>query len=107
LGLGPAPTASCDPAPGPQAMLQPSDTKSAKTHAARIKPVSLTAPARLTAPAKIDVLSPVTVKDSVAHTIDADSATPPVVMTRLPAPQDTLPSAQQEASTCLKVESDG
>ena len=107
LGLGPAPAASCNAAPGPQAMLQPSDTKAARGHAARVKQVSLIAPARLTAPTKIDALLPVTVKDSVVHTIDADSATPPVTMTRLPEPQIVLPDGQQDASACLKVESDG
>ena len=76
-----------------------------KNHPARIKPVSLTAPSRLSAPAKLDTLLPVTVKDSAVHTIDA--ATPPVVMTRLPSPLVTLPAGQRDASTCLKVESDG
>jgi hypothetical protein len=104
LGLGPAPAAGCELAPGPQAMLQPSDSKM-KNHSARIKPVSLTAPASLSAPTKLDTLMPVTVKDSAVHTIDA--ATPPVVMTHLPSPLVTLPAGQRDASTCLKVESDG
>ena len=85
-------------------MLRPSDTKT-KDHMARVKPVSLTAPTRLSAPTKIDTLMPVTVKDSVVHTID--TATPPVAMTRLPEPQVALPPGQHDASACLKVESDG
>jgi len=103
LGLGPAPAASCD-APGPVAMLHPSDTKT-KDRSAKVKPVSLTAPARLTAPTRIDARSPVTVKESVVHTID--SVTPPVAMARLPAPDMALPTGQRDASACLKVESDG
>ena len=106
LGLSPAPKASCDAAPGPQAMLRPSDTKT-KEHSMRVKPVSLTAPPRLSAPTQIDALLPVTVKDSVVHTIDADAAAPPMVMTHLPAPEAGLPPDQHGASTCLKVESDG
>ena len=106
LGLGPtpgpAPSANCD-APGPVAMLHPSDTK-AKDRTGKVKPVSLTAPARLTTPTRIDALSPVTVKDSVVHTID--SATPPVVMARLPEPR-VIPEGQRDAAACLKVESDG
>ena len=103
LGLGPAPSASCD-APGAVAMLHPSDAK-AKDRTIKVKPVSLTAPTHLTAPARIDALSPVTVKDSVVHTID--TATPPVAMARLPVPEVTLPAGQHDASACLKVESDG
>ena len=87
-------------------MLHPSDTKT-KDRPARVKPVSLTAPARLSAPTQIDALLPVTVKDSVVHTIDADTAAPPVVMTRLPDPQTARPAGQHDASVCLKVESDG
>jgi len=104
LGLGPAPVAGCEGAPGPVAMLRPSDSKT-KDHAVKVKPVSLTAPARLSAPTKIDVLSPVTVRHSEVHTID--TATPPVVMARLPEPQVALPSGQRDAAACLKVESDG
>ena len=106
LGLGPAPTASCDAASGPVAMLRPSDSK-AREHAVKVKPVSLTAPAHISAPTRIEALLPVTVKDSVVHTIDADAAAPPVSMARLPEPQAVLPSGERDASACLKVESDG
>lgn len=104
LGLGPTPKANCDATLAPQAMLRPSDTKT-KEKPGPIKPVSLRAPSRISAPAKIDALLPVTVKDSVVHTIDAD--TPPVMMTKLPTPQTALPPGQRDASVCLKVESDG
>ena len=85
-------------------MLHPSDAK-IRERPGTVKPVSLTAPPRLSAPVKIDALLPVTVKDSVVHTIDA--AAPPVVMTRLPSPDAILPNGQRDASACLKVESDG
>ncbi len=85
-------------------MLHPSDAK-IRERPGSVKPVSLTAPPRLSAPVKIDALLPVTVKDSVVHTIDA--AAPPVVMTRLPSPDAILPNGQRDASACLKVESDG
>jgi hypothetical protein len=104
LGLSPAPKAMCDAAPGPQAMLRPSDVKP-KDKTASVKPVSLHAPARLSAPGKIEALLPVTVKDSVVHTIDAD--TPPVITTAMPSPELVAPPAKGEASACLKVESDG
>ncbi len=106
LGLGPAPKSSCDTASGPQSMLRPSDVKP-REKPSQVKPVSLNGPVRVVAPGKITELLPVTVKDSVVHTIDADTASPPVVMTQLPSPQAAIPPGQHDASACLKVESDG
>ena len=71
--------------------------------------MSLSAPVRVTAPGKIAELMPVTVKDSVIHSIDAGAdaaAAPPVVMTQLPASQNLAPG-ERDATICLKVESDG
>ena len=71
LGLGPAPKASCDTASGPQAMLRPSDVKP-RERPSQIKPVSLNGPVHVVPPGKITELLPVTVKDSVIHTVDAE-----------------------------------
>jgi hypothetical protein len=104
LGLAPAPKASCDSVPGPQAMLRPSSAKG-KEPAAQAKLVSLRSPVRVTAPGTITALLPVMVRESVIHSID--TATPPVVMTQLPSPQASIAAGQRDASACLKVESDG
>jgi len=102
LGLGPVPKASCNAAPAPQAMLRPSGAKS-KEQTTPVKPVSLRTPVRVRAPGTITALLPVTVKESVIHSID--DAVPPVEMTSLP--QTGIPPGQHDASACLKVESDG
>jgi hypothetical protein len=104
LGLAPTPKASCDAAPGPQAMLRPSSAKG-KEPAAQAKLVSLRSPVRVTAPGTITALLPVTVRESVIHSIDTGA--PPVVMTQLPLPQASIAAGQRDASACLKVESDG
>jgi hypothetical protein len=104
LGLAPTPKASCDAAPGPQAMLRPSSAKG-KEPAAQAKLVSLRSPVRVTAPGTITALLPVTVRESVIHSIDTGA--PPVVMTQLPSPQASIAAGQRDASACLKVESDG
>jgi hypothetical protein len=84
LGLAPAPKASCDSVPGPQAMLRPSSAKGREA-AAQVKPVSLRTPVRVTAPGTITAL----------------------LMTQLPSPQTSIPAGQRDAAACLKVESDG
>jgi hypothetical protein len=115
LGLGPVPKESCEGSAAPMAAAPPSalHPAEAKPHdkAVRAKPTSFVIPSITpsAAPAKLAALMPVTVKDSVVHSIDegADvAAAPPVVMTALPTPQ-LLPAGQHDASTCLKVESDG
>jgi hypothetical protein len=115
LGLGPTPKESCEGSAAPMAAAPPTalHPAEAKPHekAVHAKPTSFVIPsiAPSAAPAKLAALMPVTVKDSVVHSIDegADvAAAPPVVMTALPTPQ-LLPAGQHDASTCLKVESDG
>jgi hypothetical protein len=54
---------------------------------------------------QITALSPVTVKESTIHIIDA--GTPPAVMASLPAPLAAPQAGQRDAAACLKVESDG
>jgi len=131
LGLGPAPKESCQggipggvqagaqggaaapsvaaPSPSP---LHPAEVKP-REKAVHAKPTSFIsprfAPADTARSTQLAALAPVTVKDSVVHSIDegADAAAaPPVVMTALPAPK-ALPPGQRDASGCLKVESDG
>ncbi len=104
LGLGPLPKTSCDASLPPT--LRPSSVRPHEKPT-QAKPVSLMAPVRVTAPGRITELLPVTVKESVIHTIDADTASPPVVMTRLASPEASIPAGQHDASSCLKVESDG
>ena len=83
------------------------------TKAVHAKPTSFVIPSITPSagPAKLAALMPVTVKDSVVHSIDegADAAAaPPVVTTALaPSQASILPPGQHDASTCLKVESDG
>ena len=118
LGLGPAPRESCQatataaPAPVPPSALHPAEAKPHEK-AARAKPTSFVMPAITPSvvPTKLAALMPVTVKDSVVHSIDegADlAAAPPVVTTALaPSQSSILPPGQHDASTCLKIESDG
>ncbi|HWF63626.1 MAG TPA: hypothetical protein VN685_03325 [Rhizomicrobium sp.] len=118
LGLGPAPKESCQGGAAPTAAAPPPiplHPAEAKPHekAAHAKPTSFItpsfAPTEATRSAKLAALMPVTVKDSVVHSIDegADAAAaPPVVMTALPT-QQALPSGQRDAQACLKVDSDG
>lgn len=116
LGLGPAPKESCQGAGPPMAASPPSafHPAEAKPHEkpARFKPTSFmtrsTAPSEMASSTKLAALSSVTVRDSVVHTVDAMDAVPPVVTTALaPSQASMLPPGQHDASTCLKVESDG
>lgn len=104
LGLGPAPKTGCEASAPPQARLRPSNAKP-REKPSQVKPVSLHGPVRMVAPAEIAPLAPVTVRESVIHTIDAGA--PPVVMTNPPSPQAGIPPGQRDASACLRVESDG
>ena len=73
LGLGPAPKTGCEASAPPQARLRPSDAKP-REKPSQVKPVSLHGPVRMVAPAEIAALAPVTVRESVIHTIDAGRA---------------------------------
>ena len=117
LGLGPVPKESCEGSAMPMASAPPTalHPTEAKPHekAVHAKPTSFVIPSITPSagPAKLAALMPVTVKESVVHSIDegADAAAaPPVVTTALaPSQASLLPPGQHDASTCLKVESDG
>lgn len=117
LGLGPVPKESCGGSAVPMAAAPPTalHPAEAKPHEKTVhaKPTSFIIPSVTpnAAPAKLAALMPVTVKESVVHSIDegADAAAaPPVVTTALaPSQASLLPPGQHDASTCLKVESDG
>lgn len=117
LGLGPAPKESCQGAAAPMAAtpppqpLHPAEAKPREHEkAARAKPTSFISPSVTPSetPTKLAALTAVTVKDSVIHTIDPMDATPPVVTTALaPSQASILPPGQRDASSCLRVESDG
>jgi len=117
LGLDAAPKESCVGSAVPMAAAPPTalHPAEAKPHdkAVHAKPTSFVIPSITPSagPAKLAALMPVTVKDSVVHSIDegADAAAaPPVVTTALaPSQASILPPGQHDASTCLKVESDG
>ena len=128
LGLGAAPKESCQGAAAPTAAAPPPafHPAEAKPHErpARIKPTSFispvapgatnqspVAPSVTSQATKLVALMPVTVKDSVVHSIDAGAdaaAAPPVVTTALAPSQASLrPPGQRDASACLRIESDG
>jgi hypothetical protein len=115
LGLGPVPKESCGAGAAPIAALppptalHPAEAKP-REKAAHAKPTSFIIPSITPseAPTKLAALTSVTVKDSVVHTVDAMDAAPPVVTTSLASSQASiLPPGQHDASSCLKVESDG
>ena len=117
LGLGPAPKESCQatataaPTQAAPSALHPAEAKPHEK-AARAKPTSFVMPAispsDAAPPTKLAALTSVMVRDSVVHTVDAMDATPPVVTTSLASSQASLLlPGQHDASTCLKVESDG
>lgn len=107
LGLGAAPKESCQVATTAPA-IHPADPKPHEKPA-RFKPTSFISPSMapsVAEPARLASLTPVTVKDSVVHTIDPMDGTPPAI-TALPPSAIALPPGQRDATMCLKVESDG